>query len=39
MDFSELVLLDADQNIKLGDFGLSRVMENPETEFARTYVG
>lgn len=33
------VLLDADQNIKLGDFGLSRVMDHPETDFAKTYVG
>ncbi|KAI9016017.1 kinase-like domain-containing protein [Hyaloraphidium curvatum] len=33
------VLLDAEQNVKLGDFGLSRVMDNPETEFAKTYVG
>ncbi|KAJ1340464.1 hypothetical protein BSLG_004911 [Batrachochytrium salamandrivorans] len=26
-------------NVKLGDFGLSRVIENPEVEFASTYVG
>ncbi|KXS15482.1 kinase-like protein [Gonapodya prolifera JEL478] len=33
------VFLDAEQNIKLGDFGLSRVMDDPDTQFARTYVG
>ncbi|KAJ3339171.1 G2-specific serine/threonine protein kinase [Gonapodya sp. JEL0774] len=33
------VFLDAEQNIKLGDFGLSRVIDDPETQFARTYVG
>ncbi|TPX43422.1 hypothetical protein SeMB42_g04366 [Synchytrium endobioticum] len=33
------VLLDAQQNAKLGDFGLSRVVDCPESEFARTYVG
>ncbi|KAJ3286809.1 hypothetical protein HK104_008870 [Borealophlyctis nickersoniae] len=34
-----VVFLDGTQNVKLGDFGLSRVIEDPETEFARTYVG
>ncbi|KAJ3134379.1 G2-specific serine/threonine protein kinase [Irineochytrium annulatum] len=33
------VFLDGAQNVKLGDFGLSRVIENPELEFAKTYVG
>lgn len=33
------VLLDGEQNVKLGDFGLSRAVGNPETEFAKTYVG
>ncbi|TPX37085.1 hypothetical protein SmJEL517_g01093 [Synchytrium microbalum] len=33
------VLLDAHQNAKLSDFGLSRVIDCPESEFARTYVG
>jgi len=32
------VFLDADQNVKLGDFGLARVL-NHETSFAQTYVG
>ncbi|KAJ3042042.1 G2-specific serine/threonine protein kinase [Rhizophlyctis rosea] len=32
------VFLDGDQNVKLGDFGLSRVVEDPEM-FARTFVG
>jgi NIMA (never in mitosis gene a)-related kinase len=33
------VFLDKSLNVKLGDFGLSRMMDNPEAEFARTYVG
>ncbi|KAJ3219841.1 G2-specific serine/threonine protein kinase [Dinochytrium kinnereticum] len=33
------VFLDGAQNVKLGDFGLSRIIENPESEFAKTYVG
>ena len=32
------VFLDADSNVKLGDFGLARVL-NHETSFAQTYVG
>ncbi|CAG8641766.1 10256_t:CDS:2, partial [Acaulospora morrowiae] len=32
------VFLDSNNNIKLGDFGLSRTL-NPERELARTYVG
>jgi serine/threonine protein kinase len=35
----KLVFLDKALNVKLGDFGLSRVIENPEEEFAKTYVG
>jgi NIMA (never in mitosis gene a)-related kinase 2 len=35
----ENVFLDKNLNIKLGDFGLSRTIENPEVEFAQTYVG
>lgn len=31
--------MDADQNVKLGDFGLSRQLECPERQFARTFVG
>ncbi|KAI8999277.1 kinase-like domain-containing protein [Gaertneriomyces semiglobifer] len=31
------VFIDSHNNVKLGDFGLSRVMD--ESEFARTYVG
>ncbi|KAJ8327950.1 hypothetical protein QVD99_006317 [Batrachochytrium dendrobatidis] len=33
------VFLDKLLNVKLGDFGLSRVIENPEVDFAKTYVG
>ncbi|KAJ3091927.1 hypothetical protein HK102_012483 [Quaeritorhiza haematococci] len=33
------VFLDGNNNVKLGDFGLSKIIENPETEFAKTYVG
>ncbi|KAJ3040960.1 hypothetical protein HK097_002415, partial [Rhizophlyctis rosea] len=33
------VFLDGGHNVKLGDFGLSRVIEDPDTEFAKTYVG
>jgi NIMA (never in mitosis gene a)-related kinase len=36
---SQNVFLDADQNVKLGDFGLSRQLECPERQFARTFVG
>ncbi|XP_046551879.1 serine/threonine-protein kinase Nek2-like isoform X1 [Haliotis rubra] len=32
------VFLDADKNVKLGDFGLARVLHH-ETSFAKTYVG
>ncbi|KAI8901935.1 kinase-like domain-containing protein [Globomyces pollinis-pini] len=35
----ENVFLDKCLNVKLGDFGLSRTIENPEVEFAKTYVG
>jgi hypothetical protein len=34
-----LVFLDSNQNAKLGDFGLSKVVDHPEHEFAKTYVG
>jgi len=34
-----IVFLDGANNVKLGDFGLSRVIDDPEVEFARTYVG
>lgn len=34
-----LVFLDSNQNAKLGDFGLSKVVDHPENEFAKTYVG
>ncbi|KAI8929250.1 kinase-like domain-containing protein [Entophlyctis helioformis] len=33
------VFLDKMLNVKLGDFGLSRIIDNPEVEFAKTYVG
>ncbi|ORX97721.1 kinase-like protein [Basidiobolus meristosporus CBS 931.73] len=33
------IFLDSDCNIKLGDFGLSRVLDDPATMFAKTYVG
>ncbi|KAK9760494.1 Serine/threonine-protein kinase Nek2, variant 2 [Basidiobolus ranarum] len=33
------IFLDGDCNIKLGDFGLSRVLDDPSTMFAKTYVG
>jgi NIMA (never in mitosis gene a)-related kinase len=33
------VFLDAQQNAKLGDFGLSKMLNHPEIEFAKTYVG
>jgi serine/threonine protein kinase len=35
----ENVFLDGQQNAKLGDFGLSRVLEDPKMDFAKTYVG
>ncbi|KAI8911083.1 kinase-like domain-containing protein [Gorgonomyces haynaldii] len=35
----ENVFLDKSLNIKLGDFGLSRTIGDPEIEFAQTYVG
>ncbi|KAF9392231.1 Serine/threonine-protein kinase Nek2 [Podila verticillata] len=33
------VFLDAKKNVKLGDFGLSRTLNNPQKAFAQTYVG
>jgi serine/threonine protein kinase len=36
---SLLVFLDKSLNVKLGDFGLSRTIGDPENEFAQTYVG
>ncbi|KAJ3097232.1 G2-specific serine/threonine protein kinase [Physocladia obscura] len=33
------VFLDGNQNVKLGDFGLSRIISNPEIDFAKTFVG
>ncbi|KAJ3028239.1 UNVERIFIED_CONTAM: G2-specific serine/threonine protein kinase [Siphonaria sp. JEL0065] len=33
------VFLDNAQNVKLGDFGLSRIIANPELDFAKTFVG
>ncbi|KAJ3114425.1 Serine/threonine-protein kinase Nek2 [Phlyctochytrium bullatum] len=33
------IIMDGAQNVKLGDFGLSRVIDNPESEFAKTFVG
>ncbi|KAG0309133.1 G2-specific serine/threonine protein kinase [Dissophora globulifera] len=33
------VFLDAKKNVKLGDFGLSRSLTNPQKAFAQTYVG
>ena len=35
----ENVFLDGNYNVKLGDFGLSRVVGDPNSDFARTYVG
>ncbi|KAI9345000.1 kinase-like domain-containing protein [Obelidium mucronatum] len=35
----ENVFLDNSQNVKLGDFGLSRIIANPEIDFAKTFVG
>ena len=35
----ENVFLDKNLNIKLGDFGLSRTIDNPDVDFAQTYVG
>ena len=32
------VFLDADHNVKLGDFGLARVLQH-DTSFAKTFVG
>jgi NIMA (never in mitosis gene a)-related kinase len=32
------IFLDIDKNVKLGDFGLARVLHH-ETSFAKTYVG
>lgn len=32
------IFLDMDNNVKLGDFGLARVL-NHDTSFARTFVG
>ncbi|KAJ3267103.1 G2-specific serine/threonine protein kinase [Chytriomyces hyalinus] len=33
------VFLDGNQNVKLGDFGLSRIISSPELDFAKTFVG
>ncbi|KAF9143256.1 G2-specific serine/threonine protein kinase [Mortierella sp. GBA39] len=33
------VFLDGKHNVKLGDFGLSRSLTNPQKAFAQTYVG
>ncbi|KAF9408673.1 Serine/threonine-protein kinase Nek2 [Podila epigama] len=33
------VFLDSKKNVKLGDFGLSRTLNNPQKAFAQTYVG
>ncbi|KAI1312660.1 Serine/threonine-protein kinase Nek2 [Mortierella claussenii] len=33
------IFLDANKNVKLGDFGLSRSLTNPQNAFAQTYVG
>jgi NIMA (never in mitosis gene a)-related kinase 2 len=33
------VFLDKSLNVKLGDFGLSRTISDPESAFAQTYVG
>ncbi|KAG0241467.1 Serine/threonine-protein kinase Nek2 [Mortierella sp. GBA43] len=33
------VFLDSRKNVKLGDFGLSRSLTNPQQAFAQTYVG
>eukprot|EP00842_Homolaphlyctis_polyrhiza_P007023 jgi/Hompol1/90/HPOL_005220-RA len=33
------VFLDKLLNVKLGDFGLSRMVDNPESDFAKTFVG
>ncbi|KAF9433419.1 Serine/threonine-protein kinase Nek2 [Entomortierella beljakovae] len=35
----ENVFLDGNKNVKLGDFGLSRSLSNPQKAFAQTYVG
>jgi len=35
----ENVFLDADQNVKLGDFGLSKICDNPDALFNQTFVG
>lgn len=32
------IFLDAKQNVKLGDFGLARILRH-ETSFAKTFVG
>ncbi|KAG0371655.1 G2-specific serine/threonine protein kinase [Mortierella sp. AD032] len=34
-----IVFLDGKHNVKLGDFGLSRSLTNPQKAFAQTYVG
>jgi serine/threonine protein kinase len=34
-----LVFLDDQNNIKLGDFGLSRALESAKEMLAKTYVG
>eukprot|EP00158_Paraphelidium_tribonemae_P003934 Partr_v1_DN26478_c0_g1_i1_m23795 putative S_TKc len=35
----ENVFLDGDHMVKLGDFGLSRTLERPDIDLARTFVG
>ncbi|KAI9343471.1 kinase-like domain-containing protein [Zopfochytrium polystomum] len=35
----ENVFIDGNNNVKLGDFGLSRTLSNPDVEMAKTYVG
>ena len=37
--YSNIVFLDENNAIKLGDFGLSRTIPSHETAFAQTYVG
>ena len=39
LDLANLVFLDENNTIKLGDFGLSRTLSTHEVAFAQTYVG